>query len=455
MTTRSRVAATARFLALGGLALLVTVTPVAGDVPPDDPAFIPMNVIDHWSADQIPVRVKAWINGMIPDDAILEGRLDLDQAVAGAAAAWSDVPGSVLSFDYIGWGGRLAPDAVNVYFDARDDSFALAITDLLYNYEVDPSVPRDQWRLLSADIVLDPDFPWTTSDSPPWGVFDLQTVLTHELGYVLGLAPAYLTDPGTGLIIYGANSGDQVMEPRYEGVRRELSPLDTAMLLAERVAPPATSPTPQSVMGWADLDFGIDGGSLEAHDNMLYEGVATPLARPSWAVELQDANGDRPLGTWTASPIDAEGREDFRLELSFPAGDAGGIGPTFDFSVFLSSLKWRDMLPREVVLGPGGKVQLHVEVTRTYVPGPGLPGETVVLEYDVLADVEHTVSWPNSWKIHPFELTLDTETPTDPETYYIEDIVITGLTLRAVPEPATVTVMLAGMLVALRRRRRR
>lgn len=453
MTTRSQVVAKARFLALGGLALLVTVAPVAGDVPPDDPCFLPMNVIDHWSADQIPVPLHAWDNGMVPDDAILGGRLDIRQAVAGAAAAWSNVPGSVLSFDYLGNRGRIVSDAVNVYFDARDDSFALAVTDLLYNYELDPSVPRDQWRLLSADVILDPDFPWTTSESPPWGVFDLQTVITHELGYVLGLPPAYLTDPTTGLIICGANNGNQVMEPRYEGVRRELSPLDVNMLLAEQVAPPAATPTPRSVVGWADLDFRIDG--LEAHDNILYEGVATPLTRTALGLApLLDANGDDPLGTWTASAIDSEGNENIRLELSFPAGDAGGISPTFTLSILLSSLKWRDTLPRELVLGSGGQVEMHVEVTRTFVPGPGLPGETAVLEYVVFADATFYGGFPDGWRIHPFELTLDTDAPTDPETYYIEDIVITGLTLRAVPEPTTVTVILVGMLVALSRRRR-
>jgi len=248
MTMRSRVTATVRLLVLAGVALLVTASPLAADVPPDDPCFFPMDVVDHWTAARNPVALSVWDNGAIPFDVLLGGRLDFDGAVAAAAAAWSDVPDSVLSFDYLGPSATFLSTAVNVYFDPDDESIDLAVSDLHYNYEDDPDVPQSEWRLVRADILLNPNYLWTTSATPDPEMFDVQTVLMHELGHVLGLPPSYLRDPESGQIICGADNGNQVMEPRYEGVRRELSPLDVEMLLGEELAPPIPEPATMTVM---------------------------------------------------------------------------------------------------------------------------------------------------------------------------------------------------------------
>jgi hypothetical protein len=62
------------------------------------------------------------------------------------------------------------------------DPAAAATTDVSYERE-----PGGSWRIVDADIHLNAeDFTWTTSELT-LGDRDLQTVLTHEVGHVLGL----------------------------------------------------------------------------------------------------------------------------------------------------------------------------------------------------------------------------------------------------------------------------
>jgi hypothetical protein len=90
-----------------------------------------------------------------------------------------------------------------------DPSNTLALTTVTYG--VDSAV------LFNAEIEINShDHQLTTTEPPPAGAFDLQTILTHEAGHFLGLAHA--------------TSDQAVMYAFYSQSSRELTPDDVAGL---------------------------------------------------------------------------------------------------------------------------------------------------------------------------------------------------------------------------------
>jgi hypothetical protein len=120
---------------------------------------------------------------------------------------WQDDPTSYIMFAYMGtrtdreWGVN---DGANIfcwrYIDGNGGT--LGVTRSYFGY-----IPGnyDSLRLVDADIELDTGDSWSATETPPSDRIDVQTVGTHEVGHVVGLADLYDSEDA-GMTMFGYTS---------------------------------------------------------------------------------------------------------------------------------------------------------------------------------------------------------------------------------------------------------
>jgi hypothetical protein len=108
---------------------------------------------------------------------------DLRAAVGRAAATWRAVPGTTLSFEDQGFtiASPNALDGRNTigFLDRPDLDRVLGATSLLLD--------ASTGALVEADIFLNTRFPWSVSAQGDAGRVDVESVVLHELGHLIGL----------------------------------------------------------------------------------------------------------------------------------------------------------------------------------------------------------------------------------------------------------------------------
>ncbi|MEZ5287243.1 MAG: matrixin family metalloprotease [Vicinamibacterales bacterium] len=129
-----------------------------------------------------------WPNGAVPyfvNDRDIPGvsANAFRAAVARAAATWEAVPGTTLHFEF--QGATSAPpgglDGRNTlgFLDRPDLDRVLGSTSLL--------VDSATGTLVEADIFFNTRFQWSAGDPGTAGLVDLESVVLHELGHLVGL----------------------------------------------------------------------------------------------------------------------------------------------------------------------------------------------------------------------------------------------------------------------------
>lgn len=170
----------------------------------------------RWVTNEIAYERTAWIPGELQESAT-------DAAIAAAFAAWTSPECSALVFESLGSTSGVASSVdgrVTVQFVSHlwenlgFASSAAAATDVRYILDA-----SGQWQIADADLFLNAEsFLWTTdaSSADPL-VRDLQAVVTHEVGHVLGLLHPCETGGEGGAPVCSAAHDGVTMHPLYFG----------------------------------------------------------------------------------------------------------------------------------------------------------------------------------------------------------------------------------------------
>lgn len=166
-------------LGCGGFAGEADAYRTAGDLPEfEDTERV------RWATDVIHYRRTQWLPpGLVPSA--------VDDATALGFSAWSDLACPTVTFVNDGTtsgSASLGDGNVTVQWISHDwvvlgfDPSAAASTDILYERGA-----GNQWRITDADIFLNAEwFDWSV-DGIKGEARDVQAVITHEVGHVLGL----------------------------------------------------------------------------------------------------------------------------------------------------------------------------------------------------------------------------------------------------------------------------
>lgn len=113
---------------------------------------------------------------------------DLRSAVGLAVDSWEQVPSASVTFDFVGFTSAEPSDEdglVTIGFQSRPDlEGVLASTSFV--------VDEITGEIVESDIVINSAFPWTVDESGAPGRFDLESVVLHELGHLIGLGHSLL-----------------------------------------------------------------------------------------------------------------------------------------------------------------------------------------------------------------------------------------------------------------------
>lgn len=108
---------------------------------------------------------------------------ELRAAIARAAATWQAVPSATVQFDYQGMTsappGLVDGRTTLGFLDRPDLDRVLASTSFL--------IDTTNGAIVEADVFFNTRFPWSVSPQGEAGRVDLESVVLHELGHLLGL----------------------------------------------------------------------------------------------------------------------------------------------------------------------------------------------------------------------------------------------------------------------------
>ncbi len=145
-------------------------------------AYTRITAVDGRATRWASMPVSYWINvrgfSQIPNGSEFS-------AVRAAFQTWQDVPTADIVFDYKGTTPvqTVGRDGINLISFA-DDATVLGSSTLAATFSFFCSTcPTFQTQ--EADIIFNKNFNWTTSGEA--GKYDIQAVLTHEIGHLLGL----------------------------------------------------------------------------------------------------------------------------------------------------------------------------------------------------------------------------------------------------------------------------
>jgi hypothetical protein len=195
----------------------------AADLPEfDDDATI------AWPTREVPYRVYTAMPAGLDRAAALA-------AIEAAAATWNAVECTDVELVFAGFTDEppVAGDDVNTIAFVQTgwtamglDADAAATTDVRY------ASRSDETRIVEADLLLNADAYGWTVDARASGVRDLQSVVTHELGHVLGLLHPCELDGEDGAGPCHPEHAESALHPLYSVRQRALSTDETAGLCA-------------------------------------------------------------------------------------------------------------------------------------------------------------------------------------------------------------------------------
>ncbi|QEG20839.1 matrixin family metalloprotease [Mariniblastus fucicola] len=404
--------------------------------------FNPLEELDFWSEEELPLPVYYWDNGYTGIDSVTGLALDSSSALQASINTWNEASVNSLGFSFMGTSTTYQENAVNVSFgsNAIFDQFG-AIGVALIDYNVDfqnPHLPRCEWKATGADVVINENFSYTNHEqASPLGPYDLQGLFTHELGHVLGL-PHVDNQPA-------------VMNSTYSGLR-ELQQIDIEMLANEKVFTPSICGLPLSSAGRLEWSLSADSGS--GFSNIEDALVLSTLSGDIPQTTIPGVFEPEAKAIVSLNFDEDESRDDLVISLEDGYLADGSLG--IEFGVTIEDLAWEDQLERQLLgVDENGQVQLEIEFLRLESIGPTEFGD-VVDSTTMMA----TVAFDGSrLQIEPMSYEFDEALFFDFATFSsngLKGIEIRGISfgLQAVPEPNAGSLLLLVWIAAFNRRRR-
>jgi hypothetical protein len=151
------------------------------------------------------------------------------RAIADAAATWSGPQCSGLQFflDGVGSGHATPGDGVNTIEWVSDWAARGFVPLAAGQTDVQYVKVHGQWSIAEADVYLNATFKWTTETPAVDPLRSVRSVVTHELGHVLGLQHPCELDGANGAPVCAPDRGDAyaltTMYPLYSETEETLS----------------------------------------------------------------------------------------------------------------------------------------------------------------------------------------------------------------------------------------
>jgi hypothetical protein len=420
------------------IAASITVLFFCWEIPsPAMAQFNPLDEVDFWSSEELPLPVYFWDNGNSGLDGVTGLSLDGHSALQASANTWNEANVNSLGFSFMGTTQTYQPNAVNVSFGELEGPFSDAVGMALIDYNVDfnnPHLPECLWKATGADVVLNQNYSFTTELGPgSESHLDVQSVMTHELGHVLGLSHF--------------DSQPSVMNS-FVNRLRDLQLVDYELLanesLFENPICPLTSAggmewslTANSDAGHASITNALDRDQLVGN---LPQTVVPGLFDPKPVGDVQLAS-DEELG------LD-------ELVISLEEGYLADGSSSIEFGVSIDNLTWIDGMERELIgMNESGQISLEVEFTLLETSGLNDP-----VQYLETAEFLASVSFDGSnLEILPLSYEFENSLFLDLsalEGNGLQEIRISGIRfgIASVPEPSSIVILaILGFAASCRR----